>query len=362
MIMMRRTALAASCGRQMSTKVHAWAALEPKTPLVPYTFELPGEKPPPGFVDVAIRYCGICGSDVHQIEDAWGVASFPLVAGHEIVGDIVAVGDGEQKFAIGDRAAIGVQRSACGSCGQCHEGFENVCPSITKTYAGPGKDKGGFASTIRYPSSWVFSTPSGLDAKYVGPLMCAGITTYSPLKRHAKRGDRVGVVGIGGLGHLALQFGAAMGMEMIAFDASASKEADASRFGATRFVEATSDTAQMAELKGSLDMILNTASGRVPLDPYLELLKPRSPLVCVSLPDKEAPSQLYMHSAVPTERALVGSYLGPYGDYEEMLQFALAHDVRPQIEVMAFDQINQALERVKSGEARYRVVLEMPAL
>ena len=344
-----------SSPNMLSTKVSAWAALEAGAPLVPYEFTL-DEHPPPGYVDVAIRYCGICGSDVHQIQDAWGTASFPLVAGHEIVGDVVAVGDGERRFAVGDRAAIGVQRSSCGACSYCDAGHENVCRSITKTYAGKGKDKGGFASRIRYPSAWVFRTPAGLDGSLVGPLMCAGITTFSPLKRHAKAGDRVGVVGIGGLGHIALQFGKAMGCEMVAIDTSPAKEDDAKKFGASTFV---SDVALLQ--KGSLDMILNTASGRIPLDPFLELLKPRGSLVCVSLPDKEERSQLYLHSAVPTERALVGSYLGPLGDYEEMLNFAVEHNVRPQVEVMPVERINEAVARVRAGDARYRVVLEMPS-
>ncbi len=349
-----------SSPNMLSTKVSAWAALEAGAPLVPYEFTL-DKHPPPGYVDVAIRYCGICGSDVHQIQDAWGTASFPLVAGHEIVGDVVAVGDGERRFAVGDRAAIGVQRSSCGACSYCDAGHENVCRSITKTYAGKGKDKGGFASRIRYPSAWVFRTPAGLDMSLVGPLMCAGITTFSPLKRHAKAGDRVGVIGIGGLGHLALQFGKAMGCEMVALSRSAEKEAEARGFGAAGFV-VTSDAAQMQAARGTFDVILNTASGRAPLDPYFELLKPLGRLVCVSLPDKEERSQLYLHSAVPTERALFGSYLGPLGDYEEMLAFAVEHGVKPQVEVMPLARINEALDRVRDGKARYRVVVEMPEI
>lgn len=347
--------------RLMSTKaqeVQAWAALEPGAPLVPHSFELAG-RPPPGHVDIAVRFCGICGSDVHQIEDAWGVASFPLVAGHEIVGEVVAVGDGVTRFAQGDVAAIGVQRSSCGSCVHCDAGDENVCPSITKTYAGPNKDRGGFATMIRYPADWVFAVPTGLAPESVGPLMCAGITTYSPLKRHATRGDRVGIVGIGGLGHLALQFGRAMGLEVYALSRTADKEAEARGFGATGFVN-TEDAAQLAALGGSFDVILLTASGRAPLDPYLALLKPRGKLVCVSLPDKEERSQLYLHSAVIFERALVGSYLGPHADYAEMLEMARDHGVRPQVELAPVSQINAMLERVRAGKARYRVVLQMP--
>ena len=335
--------------------------MEPGAELVPHTYEL-SDTCPPGYVDLAIKFCGICGSDVHQIEDSWGVASFPLVPGHEIVGEIVAVGDGETRLAVGDRGAIGTQRSNCGACGNCHGGAENVCKDITKTYAGPNKDKGGFASHIRYPTDWVFKSPPALDSKYVGPLMCAGITTYSPLKRHAKAGDRVGVIGIGGLGHLALQFGKAMGYDMVAFsNMPGEKEvAVAKAFGASEFVVVGEDP-NVDAAKGSFDMILNTASARVPLDPYFDLLKPHGTMACVSLPDKAEKSQLFMQAIVPTEKALVGSYLGPHADYEEMLAFALEHNVRPQVEVMPIQEINEAVTRVREGKARYRVVLDMAA-
>jgi D-arabinose 1-dehydrogenase-like Zn-dependent alcohol dehydrogenase len=329
--------------------------------MVPHSYDLPSSKPPPGFVDVAISHCGICHSDIHQIDDSWGAASFPLVPGHEIVGRIVAVGDDaytRSRFGVGDRAAIGVQRGCCCACEMCEIGLENVCAKITKTYAGPGKDKGGFASLIRYPSSWVFTPPAGLPSEYVGPLMCAGITTYSPLKRFGRPGDHVGIVGIGGLGHLALQFAKAMGFEeVVALSRSPSKEEEARTFGATGFI-ATEDADAVAAASGSFDLILNTASGHGPLDDYLGMLKPRGTLACVGLPGKEERSQLYLQSAVPLERSLVGSYLGPYGDYEEMLSFATAHNIAPQVEVMPARQINEALERVRRNEARYRVVLQ----
>ena len=294
-------------------KVQAFAAMKPREPLVPFEYELPSTTPPPGYVDVQITHCGICHSDVHQIDDAWKVACFPLVPGHEIVGTIAAVGpdaESQAKFKVGDRAAIGVQRGNCGVCPCCDERLENLCPKITKTYAGPGKDKGGFASMIRYPTSWTFVAPDGLAPELVGPLMCAGITTFSPLKRLAKPGGKVGVIGIGGLGHIGLQFAKAMGFsEVVAISRTANKEAEARGFGASSFL-ITDDAAAMAASASSFDMILNTVSGHAPIDPYLALLKPRGTLACVGLPEKDQKSQLWFQSMVPTERALVGSYLG----------------------------------------------------
>ena len=171
------------CSDDTPKTVEAFAAMGPRQSMMPYKYDLPSTTPPPGYVDIAITHCGICHSDVHQIDDAWKAACFPLIPGHEIVGEIVAIGGGVTKFAVGDRAAVGVQRGSCGACEQCESFMENVCPKITKTYAGPGKDKGGFASLIRYPADWTFSAPDGLASELVGPLMCAGITTYSPLKR-----------------------------------------------------------------------------------------------------------------------------------------------------------------------------------
>ncbi len=288
-------------------KVNAFAALEAGNALEPFGFELPSTTPPPGFIDLKITHCGICHSDIHQIDDAWGAACFPLVPGHEIVGTIAAVGadpETQAKFKPGDRAAIGVQRGSCGACAQCGFGLENTCPKILKTYAGPGKDKGGFADMIRYPAQWVFGTPDGMPSEHVGPLMCAGITTFSPLKRHVKPGDRVGVIGIGGLGHLALQFAKAMGAkEVVAISRTPSKQAEAASFGATGFL-VTEDAAAMAAAACSFDCILSTVSGHAPLDPYLALLKPRGALACVGLPEKDQKSQLFLHSAVIQERTL----------------------------------------------------------
>ena len=297
--------------------IDAYAAMKPREPMVPFTYTVPSTTPPPGYVDVAISHCGICHSDIHQIDDAWKVATFPLVPGHEIVGTIAAVGEDAEtraKFAVGDRAAIGVPRGNCGCCAACDEGLEQVCPKILKTYAGPGKDKGGFASMIRYPTAWTFSPPAALASELVGPLMCAGITTYSPLKRFLKPGGKVGVIGIGGLGHIGLQFASHLGYgEVVAISRSPGKEAEAKGFGASDFL-ITEDAEAMARHAGTFDVILNTVSGHAPIDPYLSLLKPRGTLACVGLPEKDQKSQLWFQSMVPTEKALCGSVSAPQED------------------------------------------------
>ena len=203
------------------------------------------------------------------------------------------------------------------------------------------------------------SARAGYPSELVGPLMCAGITTYSPLKRHAKPGDKVGILGIGGLGHIALQFARAMGCEVVAISRSASKEAEARELGASSFL-ITEDPAAMAAAAGSFDVILNTVSGHAPIDGYLSLLKPRGTLACVGLPEKDQKSQMWFQSFVPSEKALVGSYLGPHADYQGMLDFAVAHGIKPMIELMPAKDINAALTKVRNNTARYRVVVEFP--
>ena len=234
-----------------------------------------------------------------------------------------------------------------------------MCAKITKTYAGPGNDKGGFADTIRYPAAWVFKPPERLRSEHVAPLMCAGITTFSPLKRHGREGDTVGIIGIGGLGHIALQFASHMGFgQVVAISRSPSKSAEARSFGATSFLD-SSDADAMAAARGRFDLLLCTAAGHAPLDAYCALLKPRGTLCCVGLPDKRSQSRLYLQSVVPNERTLVGSYLGPYADYDEMLAFAAEHGVVPAVEIVPAEAVNTALARVRANDARYRVVLDL---
>eukprot|EP00930_Biecheleria_cincta_P035412 TRINITY_DN24356_c0_g2_i1.p1 TRINITY_DN24356_c0_g2~~TRINITY_DN24356_c0_g2_i1.p1 ORF type:complete len:356 (-),score=68.94 TRINITY_DN24356_c0_g2_i1:79-1146(-) len=343
--------------------VQCMACHEAGKPLEPWTYDIP-EVPPEGHVDVEISYCGICGSDIHQLQNSWGVACFPLVPGHEIIGTVAKLGAGVSKFSVGQRVGIGVQRSNCGACSLCSAKLEQLCPSITKTYAGPGKDKGGFAQYIRYPAAWTFVVPESIPSELAAPLLCAGITTFSPLKRHCRAGMTVGIVGIGGLGHLALQYARAMGCSVVAISTSDSKREEAASFGATSYL-VSKDAAQMAVAKSTLDVILNTASGVADIDAYLGLLKPRGVMVYVGLPEKDAahqpkaPWKVFMQSMVPFEKSLTGSYLGPFADYEEMFAFSAEHKVLPKIELMKYEEVNEACKKVQDGEARYRVVLDM---
>lgn len=339
--------------------VKCFACQAPGAKLEPWSYDVPSE-PAAGQVDIEISHCGVCGSDCHQIENSWGVASFPLVPGHEIVGKVVRVGPGIDHLAVGQRVGIGTQRGHCGDCSCCSAGLEQVCPKITKTYGGPGNDRGGFAIFIRHNAAWTFPVPDALASESAAPLLCAGITTYSPIKRHCKPGMRVGILGIGGLGHIALQFARAMGCEVVAISKSDSKQAEAAEFGATAFLNSEKED-QMAAARGTLDFILHTASGVAGLDGYLALLRPRGVMACVGLPekDKENMTRLFMQSFVLQEKSLVGSYLGPRGDYAEMLAFAAAHGVKPKVEILRLEQVNEAVAKVKAGTARYRMVLEV---
>lgn len=311
-------------------------------PLEPWKYPI-AEDPPEGHVDVAISHCGVCGSDVHQLKNAWGVACFPLVPGHEIIGEVVKAGPGVGKVKVGQRVGIGVQRGACGVCSYCKAGLEHICPKITKTYAGPGKDKGGFSQYIRYPADWVFAVPDSLPSEYAAPLLCAGITTFSPLKRYCKPGMAVGVVGVGGLGHLGIQFAKAMGCTVAAISTGDSKREQATKLGASTFI-VSKDPDQMKANAGTLDVILNTSSGIAGMDAYCSLLKPRGVMSCVSLPEKDAANMTKMHlqSVVITEKSICGSYLGPKQDYAEMLAFAAKNKIWPMIETMPFAEVNSA--------------------
>lgn len=342
-------------------QVQCYACQTAEGPLEPWSYEI-AEEPGEGEVDVEISHCGVCHSDLHQIKNAWGVACFPLVPGHEIVGTIHKVGPGVSNFSIGEVVGIGVQRGCCGACDQCSARREHTCPKITKTYAGPGKDKGGFADFIRYPASWTFKVPQGLQREHVAPLLCAGITTYSPLKRWITKPDSVvGIIGIGGLGHLAIQIAANMQKvaRVVAISTSASKKVSLN-FGASQFLLST-DPEQMKSNAGSLDVILNTVSGLSDMDGYLSLLKPDGVMACVGLPEKTQKQGMYLQSLVLTERRICGSYLGPKHEYEEMFQFCVKHGVKPVVETFPAAAVNDVFAKLEANQIHLRAVLLFPA-
>eukprot|EP00746_Dinoflagellata_sp_MGD_P075671 gnl/MRDRNA2_/MRDRNA2_30431_c0_seq1.p1 gnl/MRDRNA2_/MRDRNA2_30431_c0~~gnl/MRDRNA2_/MRDRNA2_30431_c0_seq1.p1 ORF type:complete len:423 (+),score=92.38 gnl/MRDRNA2_/MRDRNA2_30431_c0_seq1:109-1269(+) len=382
--------------------------------MAPWSYSMPAE-PGPNHVDVEISHCGICHSDVHQIDNAWGVACFPLVPGHEIVGTVVKVGSNVSNLIVGETVGIGVQRSNCGVCVFCLEGKDHICPKIGKTYAGPGKDKGGFAEYIRYPADWVFKIPSSYSRAHAAPLLCAGITTYSPLKKYVQTSEAVvGIIGVGGLGHVAIQIAAGMtgvtmakeehkpkldveyegprkdvgvkkvngwlsaaaakqetkkvlakrmcgkNSKVVAISTSLRKKDECLGLGATDFLVST-DATEMAKWAGKFDVLLNTVSGVFDLDAYLALLKPDGVFACVGLPEKDQKCGVFMQSFVITERQIVGSYLGPKADYEEMFEFCDKHNVKPMVEEFEMEQLNEAIEKLRKNDLRYRAVLKLPA-
>lgn len=348
-------------------EIKCWACMEPGAALTPWTYSIPAE-PLDHEVDVEITHCGMCHSDLHQIDNAWGVACFPLVPGHEIVGTAVKVGKSVSGIAVGDTVGIGVQRGCCNACEQCQRGREHTCPKITKTYAGPGKDKGGFAEQIRYPSDWVFKIPSTFPREYAAPLLCAGITTFSPLKQYcpkpawfwAPKTGTVGIIGIGGLGHIAIQIAAAMAENVVAISTSPAKKDECTALGATDFL-VSKDASQMASYASKFDMLLNTVSGVQDMDGYLALLKPEGVLACVGLPEKDQKVGVFMQSFVLAERKIVGSYLGPKADYKELFEFCEKNNVKPMVEMFQSEQFGEALTKLRNNELRYRAVIEMPA-
>eukprot|EP00040_Diaphanoeca_grandis_P009155 m.47844 g.47844 ORF g.47844 m.47844 type:complete len:350 (-) comp20597_c0_seq1:157-1206(-) len=343
-------------------QIKCWATQSRGSKIESWEYSVPTTLDPSA-VEVKISHCGICHSDLHQINDSWGVATFPLVPGHEIVGEVTSVGDTVKEFGIGDIVGIGVQRSCCGDCNQCNQAREHTCPKITKTYAGPSNDKGGFAQHIRYPAKWVFKIPVGMKREHAAPLLCAGITTYSPLKRwtsNRKTKPVVGVIGIGGLGHIALQFAANFEhvAEVVAISTSDNKKESAMGFGADRFINSNNENEIKAAV-ASIDVLLNTVSGVQDLDSYLSLLKTDGVLVCVGLPDKSKKVGLFMQSIVAREKIIVGSYLGPKQDYNEMLQFAASHNVQPAVKLFDIGQVNEALKELEENKLRFRAVLVM---
>lgn len=317
---------------------HAYAALHAKAPLRPFTYE--PEPLRPGDVEIAISHCGICHSDVHIVDGDWGDV-FPAVPGHEIVGTVVA-GDG---FAPGQRVGVGWQRDSCGSCSWCAEGEEELCPANQATCMG---HFGGFADRIRVSSRFAVPIPDTLDSETAAPLLCGGITVYSPLRRHARPGSRVGVIGIGGLGHLALQFARAMGCEVTAFSRTADKEAAALEFGAHHFVTGV-------PARGSLDLVLNTAHAVPDFDAFMAGLAQRG--VYCQLGAAPEPLVVPAMTLIGGRRTVCGSAIGSPGAIREMLTLAARHGIAARTEPVAMEQADMALDRTRRNLARYRMVL-----
>ncbi len=331
-------------------RVEALAAMEKRGRLEPYRYEL--EPLGPHEVEIAVTHCGLCHSDIHLIDDNWNRSTYPLVPGHEIVGTIAGRGS-LTDLQIGRRVGVGWQRAACLTCDLCLAGEENLCPHQQATCLG---HFGGLASQVRVDSRFVFPIPDELDSAVAAPLMCGGITVYAPLRRFgADPTKRVGVVGIGGLGHLALLMLRAFGCEVTAFSSSANKRAEVLAMGADEFVAST-EPREILKHAGRLDLLLSTVHARLDWTSYLRTLAPNGTLVLLGAP----PGLLQIPAGllVTGQRSITGSDIGGRPLIREMLAFAAHHRLAPRIEGLRLGEANAALDRLRQNRVRYRVVLE----
>jgi uncharacterized zinc-type alcohol dehydrogenase-like protein len=345
-------------------KTPAYAALSAAGPLVPHVVDR--RDPRPDDVALDVLFCGICHSDIHTARSEWGAAKYPVVPGHEIVGRVVAVGDRVTRFKVGDLAGVGCMVDSCRACAQCEQHHEQFCAKgAAWTYNSTEMDKttptyGGYSKHIVVTERFVLKVPSSIDPAAAAPLLCAGITTYSPLRQWGcKKGDRVGVVGLGGLGHMAVKLASAMGAHVTVLSTSSSKEADAGRLGASAFA-VTKDPKTFTRLAGSFDLVLDTVSAEHDFDAYLGLLRPYGALVLVGAPPKGAPVSAF--ALIGGNKRFAGSLIGGIQETQEMLDFCGAHGVVSDVERIAAKQINEAYERVLRSDVRYRFVIDASTL
>ncbi len=340
---------------------HGFAARKVSGSFEPFTFE----RRDPGANDVVIDvlYCGICHSDIHTVRDEWGGVQYPVVPGHEILGRVSQAGRNVSGFKAGDLAGVGCFVSSCRTCAACRRGEEQFCPGIVFTYNGTGGDSknhltyGGYADRIVVDHRYVFRLQSGQPLARVAPLLCAGITTYSPLKRAGvKRGTRVGIVGLGGLGHIAVKIAASMGAEVTVFTTSQDKVRDARRLGA-RFVVVTKKPKAFASLAGRFDLILDTVSEKHDLAPYLASLKDGGAMTLVGAPEK--PFELSSFSLIMGRKTLGGSLIGGVIETQEMLDYCASQGILADVEVISPSQIDRAYDRAVAGKVKYRFVIDL---
>jgi len=342
----------------------AYAAQSAITPLAPYDFERRDVRPDD--VQIEILYCGVCHSDLHQIRNEWGGSIYPMVPGHEIVGKVVSVGSNVTKFKVGDIAGVGVLIDSCRVCDHCKQDLENYCvEGMTGTYNGYERDKktmaqGGYSTQIVVDEKYTLKISPDADLKGVAPLLCAGITTYSPLRYvGVKEGTKVGVVGLGGLGHMGVKFAASFGAEVTMLSTSKSKEADAKKLGAHNFA-LTTDAEGMKKYHNYFDVILNTASANHSYEQYLDLLALNGKLVVVGLP--EQPSQVGAFKLLNNRRSIIGSMIGGLKETQEMLDYCAEKNITADVEVINIQDVNAAYERMLKGDVRYRFVIDIASL
>jgi len=344
--------------------VKAYAAQAADKPLTPFSFE----RPEPGAEDVEIKilYCGVCHSDIHTARNEWGGTVYPVVPGHEIVGKVTRVGVNVTRFKEGDTVGVGCFVDSCMHCSNCNNDLEQYCENgNTQTYNSLTQDKktitlGGYSSHITVTQHFVLSIADNLPLEKVAPLLCAGITTYSPLRHWGiKAGDKVAVVGLGGLGHMAVKLAASMGSEVTMLSRSKNKEKDATELGAKHF-KLTTDKDTMTELANTFDFILDTVSALHDYNEYLGLLKTDGVMIIVGAPPEPTPVSAFPF--ILGRRSLVGSLVGGIKETQEMLDYCAEHNITSDVEVISIDKINEAYERTISGDVHYRFVIEMATL
>jgi alcohol dehydrogenase (NADP+) len=342
----------------------AYAAKSATTPVVPFSIER--RDPKPHDVQIEILYCGVCHSDLHFARNEWGNTVFPVVPGHEIVGRVTAVGSHVKKFKAGDIAGIGCLVDSCRECDNCKEGLEQYC-TVSPVFSyngnerdGSGNTYGGYSKSIVAHEDFVLRISDKLPLDAVAPLLCAGITTYSPL-RHWKvgKGTRVGVLGLGGLGHMGVKLAVAMGAEVTMLSHTAAKETDAKRLGAHQFV-LTSDEVQIKKVTGYFDFILDTVSAEHDYNFYLGLLRTDGVMVCVGVPP--TPATIPAFNVIFGRKSFAGSLIGGIPETQEMLDFCAKHNIVSDIELISINEINEAYERMLKGDVRYRFVIDMATL
>lgn len=344
-------------------KTHVLCVPSAKAPFEKTTIERRELRPNDILID--IKFSGICHSDIHNAFDEWGGGIFPMVPGHEIAGVVKAVGTGVTKYAVGDRVGVGCFVDSCGECEYCLRGEEQFCTKgVVNSYNSLDYDGnltyGGYSQNIVVKEEFVVRIPDGLDLDVASPLLCAGITTYSPLKKwNAGPGKKVAIVGMGGLGHLAVQYAHAMGAEVTVLSQSMNKKSEALDFGADHYF-ATSEPDTFTALAGHFDLILNTVSANLNVDAYLSMLRVDGTLVNVGAPSKSDTYNVF--SLIMTRRSIAGSLVGGIRETQEMLDFSAKHGIIPKIEVILADQVNEAFERVLRSDVRYRFVIDISTL
>lgn len=346
------------------TQTLGYAAQSATAPLDLFAFER--RAPGPHDVQIEILYCGVCHSDLHTARNEWKNTVYPVVPGHEIVGRVTRVGAEVTAFKAGDLAAVGCMVDSCGACPECQEGLEQYCPTFTLTYNSPDPHTGqmtygGYSNRIVVDRRFVLRVPEKLDLAAVAPLLCAGITTYSPLRQwQVGRGDTVGVVGLGGLGHMAVKFAHAFGAHVVLFTTSPGKADDARRLGADEVVVST-DPDAMPPHANRFDFILDTVAAPHNLDAYLQLLKRDGTLCLVGAPQDPHPP-LEVFNLVFRRRRLAGSLIGGIRETQEMLDFCAEHDIVSDIELIPIQKINEAYERMLRSDVKYRFVIDLASL